>query len=301
MTFRPFALCLKFVPPVFNKIKFIHITNRLQNQQSGYRKGFSLKIEVGFLHVLLTTKNACLSEYICVYNLVRKKIPMKTLHRISLIVIFAILFNAPAQAQTERDNGIALYRKADYQNAVKLLKQATKKDANDAQAWYFLGLSYLRLDKNKESEKTLKKAVALDAANAKFRVAVAYVYLLTNKSGAAQNEASEALKINPNDAEAHYIIGVANFRNDSYNYAYERAKKAIELNPNFAGAYLLKSNALVSSFSAQAGTVVKAPNVRAQLLIEARDDLEKYLSLSPNAEGVEFEREKLESIKFFAE
>lgn len=231
----------------------------------------------------------------------RKEIFMKTFDRIRLISALVLLFAGFASAQSGRDGGIALYRSGDYAGAVKSLKQATKTGAGDAQAWYFLGLAYLKQDKNKESVKALKKAVALDAQNADVRSALGYVYLLMNKSDEARSEAEAALKINPNDEQAHYIIGVVNFRNGSYNYAYERAKKAVEINPNFASAYLLKSKTLVSSFSVQAGTVIKPLGARGQLLQEASADLEKYLSLSPNGEDAEFQRENLESIKFFSE
>lgn len=226
---------------------------------------------------------------------------MKTLYKIALVFTFVLFSIALAGAQSGRDGGIGLYRKGDYAGAVKSLKQAAKTDAGDAQAWYFLGLAFLKQDKNKESEKALKKAVALDAQDAAIRSALGYVYLLMNKHDDARREVDAALKINPNDEQAHYITGVINFRNGSYNYAYERAKKAVEINPNFAAAYLLKSNALVSSFSAQAGTVLKSPDSRSQLLAEASRDLEKYLSLAPDGKEAEFQRENLESVKFFSE
>lgn len=224
-----------------------------------------------------------------------------SLYKFTSIFTFILLFVSFTFAQTERERGIQLYKKGDYSGAVKLLKQATKTDANDAQAWYFLGVSYLKDEKRKESEKALKKAVALDQSDAKIRVALAYVYLLRNNSGDALSEAKNALEINPNEAEAHYIYGIVNFRNSSLNSAYERAKKAIEINPDFANAYLLKSETLVSSFVIQTGTVIKSQGVRNQILQEAADDLERYLTLLPNASDAKFQRENLESLKFFSE
>ena len=226
---------------------------------------------------------------------------MSILYKIALLSVFVFSSAAFASAQSGRDGGIALYRNGDYAGAVKSLKQAAKTNAGDAQVWYFLGLSYLKQEKIKESEKALKKAAALDANDAKIRVGLAYIYLLKNRSAEARAEAEGVLKINPNDEEAHYIIGAVNLRDGSYNYAYARAKKAIEINPNFASAYLLKSKALVSSFSIQAGTVTKPQDARGQLLEEARADVEKYLSLAPNGDEAAFQRENLESIKFFAE
>jgi len=225
---------------------------------------------------------------------------MKTLYKTALMLAFVLLPAGFASAQSERENGIALYKQGDHTGAVKLLKKAAKNNDDDARAWHYLGLSYLKQDKNKEAEKALKKAVALDAQDAKIRVGLAYVYLLRNNPS-AQTEAQTALESNPNDEEAHYIVGAVNFRNGAYNAAYERAKKAVEINPNFAAAYLLKSQTLVSSFAIQTGTVIKPEGARGQLLREATEDLEKYLSLSPDSDEVKFQRENLESIKFFSE
>lgn len=226
---------------------------------------------------------------------------MKTLYKIALSLALVISFAGFVAAQTKREQGIGLYKNGDYAGAVKLLKQAAKADAGDSQAWYYLGNSYIKQNKNKEAEKALKKAVALDAGNGKMRSHLAYVYLLRNNPREASIEAKAALDVDPNDAEAHYVVGEVNFRDALYSAAYERAKKALEINPNFAAAYALKSESLVSSFSAQAGTVVKTQGARGQLLQEASNDLEKYLSLAPSAEDAAFQREKLESIRFFAE
>lgn len=226
---------------------------------------------------------------------------MKTLYKIALSFALVISFAGFAAAQSEREQGIGLYKNGDYAGAVKLLKRAVKIGDNDAQAWFYLGNSYIKQDKHKEAEKALKKAVALDAGNGKMRSRLAYVYFLRNNPRDASIEARAALDANPNDEEAHYIVGAVNFREVLYSAAYERAKKALEINPNFAAAYALKSEALVSSFSAQAGTVDKTRGARGLLLQEASDDLEKYLSLSPTGEDAAFQREKLESIRFFAE
>lgn len=226
---------------------------------------------------------------------------MKTLYKIAASFTLVMMFGGFASAQTEREQGIGLYKNGDYAGAVKSLKQAVKVGDNDAQAWYYLGNSYIKQDRHKEAEKALKKAVALAAGDAKMRARLAYVYLLRNNTREASIEARAALDVNPNDEEAHYIVGAVNFRDASYNAAYERAKKALEINPNFAAAYVLKSESLVSSFSAQAGTVVKEPGARGRLLEEAGEDLEQYLRLVPNDEDAAFQRDKLESIKFFAE
>lgn len=218
-----------------------------------------------------------------------------------LIFAFALLSVSSAFTQTEREQGIELYKKGDYKGAAKILKQAVKSSASDAQAWYFLGLTYLKQDKKKDSQKVLEKAVALDGKDSKIRVALAYLHLLRNNSSEAQIEAHAALVLNPNDMEAHYIIGITDFRDNLFDLAYQRAIKAIKINPDFAAAYLLKSESLVSSFVLQTKTLSKTPDAKAALLKEAVEALEKYLSLSPNNEETKFQREYLESLNFFSE
>ena len=146
----------------------------------------------------------------------------------------------------------------------------------------------------------LEKAAALKRDDPAIRTSLAYAYLLRNDNK-AWDEATAALKLDPNIAEAHYILGVSSLRSASYNVAYERAKKAIALNPKFTNAYLLKSQALISSFAQQSGTVIRPVSSRGEMLQEAAGDLEKYLSLGPKITNIEFYKDYFESIRFFAE
>ncbi|HEY0461914.1 MAG TPA: TonB family protein [Pyrinomonadaceae bacterium] len=229
---------------------------------------------------------------------------MKTLYKTILLIIFTLVSAGLAVAQAgggDREKGVALYNQGDYENAVKTLKNATKTSAADVQAWYYLGLAYLKKDKPKEAEKALAKAVELDNKNAAVHTSLGYVYLLRNNSNGAQTEAKTALALNPNIPDAHYIMGFVSAQNGSYVAAYERARRVIELAPDFALAYRLKSQMLVGSFAAQTGTVTKPKSARSDLLKEAVTDLEKYLSLSPTGTDAQFQRQYLESLKFFAE
>lgn len=218
-------------------------------------------------------------------------------------LLFTLLVSAESvfAQQTEREKGIEVYQKGDYQGAIQILKKAVKTDSSDAESWYFLGLSYFNKDDAKDSLKAFKKAVELNGQDSRARVGLAYVYLIKNNLQEAQKEAQEAIKLNGKNAEAHYVLGVINFRNNSFNYAYERARKALEMNPNLAAAYLLKTESLVSSFSQQTGTVIKSQNARKELLKEAAWNLEKYISLALSNKETEFQREYLQSLEFFAQ
>lgn len=217
----------------------------------------------------------------------------------ALLLVLTFVFSARAQ-QSERDAGIALYKQNNFGGAIASLKKATKLDSADAQSWYYLGLSYLKNDDMKSSIKAFQKASELKPQDASARVGLAYAHLLKNNTNEALAEARKAISLNPKLSEAYYIIGVVAARGDSYSVAYERSVEAIKLNPNLAAAYLLKTEALVASFIKQTGTVIKPKQARSEMLEEAAQSLEKYLSLSPASDESKFYLEYLESVRFFA-
>lgn len=203
-------------------------------------------------------------------------------------------------AQSERDKGIELYQKGSYRQAVEVLKKVTKSNSSDAQSWSYLGLSYLKNDNPKDAIKAFKKAVGLNDKDAVSHFGLAYAYLLRNNLDDAQSESEKSLALNSKNAEAYYVLGIVYHRRGSYSAAYERANKALQLNPNLSGAHLLRAETLISSFVQQAGTVVKPVNSRSEILTDAAESLEKYLSQQPANETTKFYQQYLESVKFYS-
>ena len=208
------------------------------------------------------------------------------------------LSSAAAAQQTDRDLYISLYRNGQYPKAADMLKRITKKDPADGMAWYYLGLVQLKLEKEKDAVKSFEHAVKLRPTDKHAWTGLAWAHLLRNDRKAS-DAANEALKLDDKNAQAHYIIGVRSARNEVYDDAYEHAKKAIELDPKFAAAYSLKSETLLGSFAKQY-RIVRPNESRHALLAEAASDLEKYISLAPNAPDLQFRKELLESLKFFS-
>lgn len=217
----------------------------------------------------------------------------------ALISLFLFPIVTLAQ-QTDRDLYLSHYQARQYDKAVSVLKRVTKQNSQDGDAWYYLGLSYLGAGKEKEAVKALEKAVANKPTDADARASLAYVYLLRNDDKAV-TLATEALRLSPKNTDAHYVLGVRSIRDGFYSAAYERAKKVVEIDANHAPAYLLKSQALVSSFSIQSWTVIRPRSSRTEMLQEAVLDLEKYISLRLNSSEIDFHRKSLESLKFFLE
>jgi TonB family protein len=71
----------------------------------------------------------------------------------------------PAGVSEGTGRGIELYRNGDLNGAVKTFKQETRKNKNDADAWYYLGLTYEKREKRKDALKAFEKAIIVSFSN----------------------------------------------------------------------------------------------------------------------------------------
>lgn len=220
--------------------------------------------------------------------------------KILLSTFFLLLFFFTAVAQTEREAGIAFFNAGNYDAAIESLKKAAKKNSKDANAYYYLGLAYLRKDETKDAVKAFKKGIEIRPDDSLTRVGLAYAYLLQNNSPLALAEAEHALKLDAKDFQPPYILGVIAYREGDYDTAYDRAAKAVELAPKAAPPYLLKSQALVAGFLRQKSAAPPAPTPRYASLREAEENLHKFLGLAAPGPDTDFQREYLESIRYFS-
>jgi len=200
-----------------------------------------------------------------------------------------------------RDRGIQLYKQGDVKEAIRQLQAALRKNKDDSNGWYYLGLSLTRDGQLKEATRAYEAATKLQPNWANARAGLAFTLLLRNKLKEALSEAERALSVDPVLVDAHYIIGVVRLRNGENGKALEAAEAALRLDPGYARAYLLKSQALVSFFQ---GTELP-PNddsreKRSARYKEAAESLEKYLKLSPGTKNESTWREELEALQFSA-
>jgi TonB family protein len=233
-------------------------------------------------------------------------------HRFLFIILIAVALLLPHQlafAQSpsvaggnERSRGIALYGQGNnYKAAAAALNSAVKKDKTDFQAWYFLGLAQVRLEKLKDATKSLENAVRLQPDFSAAHLALGYIALLRNKHDEAVRKARLVLAKEPGSAEAHHVIGVVSLRQNYREEALKESEIAIKLSPQFGPAYLLKSQAQVSfvSFAPVAGQIESTEEMQRRF-IEAAGALERFLQLEPNAKNKETWMAQLESLRFHA-
>jgi tetratricopeptide (TPR) repeat protein len=216
--------------------------------------------------------------------------------------------SAPVAEDTRR--GIELYRQGETREAAETLRQVTKQRPDDADAWHYLGLSWIAENKLKDAVKAFKKAVKLRPGFAVAQAGLAFTLFFTNKRSQAEREAAAALANGAQNADVHYIISVMRLENDDPAAALEEANAALALDKDFTLAYLLKSQALVRvqpdisterylALSKDEHAGIGREN--AARMMEAAQNLEIYLTRNPQARNAGHLREQLEAMRLYGQ
>jgi TonB family protein len=229
----------------------------------------------------------------------------------------SVFAQQPPQA-IEKEQGIELYRKGAFSEAVVALKEAVKKQQRDSDAWYYLGLSLHRAGEINDARKAIDKAISLRPDFAPSYTAMAYMLLLENNNKGAVKNAEIALALDPKNLEALYVAGVARLREDAAQEALARAEELLKIKPDYTKALLLKTEALMRMFTQERAKLIGSLNRRGEnksssdvdtemkrrpyysLLKPASESLEAYLKLNPERSGQGFWSEQLEAIRFYS-
>ena len=193
---------------------------------------------------------------------------------------------------------IKLLSQDEVKKALDLLKKAVKKNDADGEAWYYIGVAYLRQNDFKKGAEAFNKAIQRrpDLA-ASTHAAFAYALVLRNRLDQALISANMALGRDSQNIEALYTLGIVDLRRGARQEAIQKADKIIALKPDFAAAYLLKSQAFVSAGNAfnPAAESNDERKSRYRLAVQA---LEKYLQLETDPRVAESWKTQLENLKF---
>ena len=169
-----------------------------------------------------------------------------------LILLWSVLFpltrsRIPGRQakSSDRVRGIELYRQQRISEAIATLRRVVAADKQDHEAWYYLGLSQLRIPDFKAASKSFETALALKPTFAVAHAALAFALLQRHKTTEAAREAQRALNLDATIADAYYVLGVTRMWAGANMDAVEFADKAIKLRPEFAPPFLLKAEALI--------------------------------------------------------
>lgn len=187
--------------------------------------------------------------------------------------------------------GVELFRRGETDAAVRALRDATKKDKRDADAWYYLGVALVKQGKTKDARKPFENAARLRPTFAVALNGLAYTLLAQGKIKEARGVVEGSLKLDPKRAETRYLQGVVHLRSNSFAKALGEAEASAQLDPSYAPAHYLKGEALVALSDAELGDAAdEKEEARTRLLksVLARLDeadaaLDKFALLKPQS------------------
>lgn len=223
------------------------------------------------------------------------RIPIILLFCFCLLISCSSIFAQQPPQTDEKERGIELYRKGNFSEAVKALKEALKKQGSDSDAWYYLGLSLHRAGKIKDARKAFETTVSLRPDFAHGYAAMAHMHLLNNDNKEAVKNAEKALALDPKNIGALYIAGVVRLRENMATEALVKAEEALKIKPDYPEAMLLKSQALTDMFAQERAKRIVGETGESSghtddegkrhdersLIKAALESLEAYLKLSP--------------------
>lgn len=165
-------------------------------------------------------------------------------------VLLIIVLSIPILGQASQlDKGIELYQTGNYADAAALLEKLSKSEfRTDARIWNYLGLTYLKLDKNAAARKAFERSVELAPTDSTARANYGFSLLLNREIGKARSNFSKAIELDPKNATAYFLRGTARYWESKFKDALADADQAISVNPDFVAAYMLKSDVLVGLF-----------------------------------------------------
>ena len=133
-----------------------------------------------------------------------------------ITLLLSLLFSFATFAQVEKSQditpkeyyleGVRYYNEGNFENARKLLSQATMDDEGNDAAYYYLGLTYIQLQDAQAAEAYLSKALEMDPGNIWYKIKLAQFYSETNNLDKAIGVYEEIAKSNPHKHSIYYDV-----------------------------------------------------------------------------------------------
>ncbi|MEI7475277.1 MAG: tetratricopeptide repeat protein [bacterium] len=139
------------------------------------------------------------------------------------------------QTKNKLEEAINLYRAKDFANAELLFKELIKENENNADAWYFLGLLAMEVNKNKLAVGLFNRAIAITPKE-HFLIKKCVALYNVEDYRALEQCTIALIKINPKP-EYYCNLGVAYSKLEKYDLSIQCYHKTIALNPDFAPVY----------------------------------------------------------------
>ena len=155
---------------------------------------------------------------------------------------------SPRQVPDEVSRALSLYKAGDVPGAINVLRERVKVNADDAEAWHYLGVISMKSGDLKSAVQSFQAAVKLRPNFTASRTGLAYALLSSGNNKVAKREAEHVLQLNSQSDEAHYIISDVALKEGDYRKALDEADAALEIEPRFKAALDVKKKALFVVF-----------------------------------------------------
>ena len=219
---------------------------------------------------------------------------------------------SPMASGDETARGILLYKQGDIKAAINALGAAVKKQKDDADAWFYLGLALNKNNNIGSARKAFEAAIKIRPEFAPAHTALGYTWVLANKLDKATREIDLALALQPHDHEAHYLRAAVYLRQRLHAKALDESNVAISIAPGYAEAFFLRTQALIGLYDEKVRWRSgwsreeyrehrKGSSGSSALIKEASDSLERYLNLKPDLPDKAVWQDQLETMKFYAD
>jgi tetratricopeptide (TPR) repeat protein len=158
----------------------------------------------------------------------------------ALSALSEISTSDPHARSLSHEFGIAYYRKGDYLNAVKFLKQAIVEDSHDSEATQLAGLSLYLSGKPAEAIPYLEKVQSwYPSASVDASYILGVSYIQTKNYANARAAFAKMFQVLPDSAAAYLFTARLLLRLDFGPVAEEYGKRAVELDPKLPLAHQL--------------------------------------------------------------
>jgi TonB family protein len=213
----------------------------------------------------------------------------------------------PPAVAGETARGVELYRRGDNEGALKALREATKRERSNPEAWHYLGLALLKAEKLRDARRAFERAVELRPDFAEALTGLAYALLRRGDAYAAGLHAQRAVAAQPANLEARYIVGAAHLRRGSDRDALEEAEGALKIDPAYAPAHQLKAVALAGLIAEAVAAAMDEPREERPALLaeisprldEADAALARFAELDPRNAEIAPLREQLKTLRVY--
>lgn len=121
--------------------------------------------------------------------------------------------------------------------AKPLFEAIARRNPEDADAWFYLGIIHGQLGELEKAEYCCRKVVRLAPQSYSAWDNLGLALMLQGKRTEAANCFQRALKVNPNDEQAHNNLGTLLRDQGELDKAFAHYRRAIELKPDFSEAY----------------------------------------------------------------